>query len=112
MNLIKTNNNEEMIPLKFHLSQNYPNPFNEKTTIKYCVAYKIKVKITVYDCEGKLIEKILDEEKNAGTYEVEFNVRQCHSAKSRVLNEGEYFYQLKAGDYTNTKKMMLICSKD
>ena len=71
------NNNslmDEVIPLEFFLSQNYPNPFKEKTVIKYCVAYKTRVQITVYDSEGKEIEKLVDEEKSPGTYEVEFSV--------------------------------------
>ena len=64
------NNNsimDEVTPLEFHLSQNYPNPFNEKTQFKYCVAYKTRVQITVYDYEGKEIEKMVDEEKSPGT---------------------------------------------
>ncbi len=70
----------DLEPSEFYLSQNYPNPFREKTIIKYCVAYKTRVKLTVYNSEGKEIKKLVDEEKNPGTYEVEFSV--CHSAKS------------------------------
>ena len=62
----------DLVPSEFYLSQNYPNPFREKTTIKFCVAYKTKVKLEVFNSEGKLIKKLLDEEKEAGTYEIEF----------------------------------------
>ncbi len=48
----------ELVPSEFYLSQNYPNPFNEKTTIKYCVAYKTRVKLTVCSPEGKEIERV------------------------------------------------------
>jgi len=109
------NNNDEVTPIKFFLSQNYPNPFYEKTVIKYCVAYKTRVQITVYNAEGKEIEKLVDEEKQPGTYEVQFQsatrlpdgqVGTQQSAK------GEYSYRLEAtpiggqaGDYKSEKKM-------
>ena len=102
------NNNsimDQVIPLEFYLSQNYPNPFKESTIIKYCVAYKTRVQITVYDSEGKEIIKLVDEEKNPGTYEVEFLA--CHSGEGRNLTEGNYYYSLEAGDYANEKKMSL-----
>jgi flagellar hook assembly protein FlgD len=103
------NNNsimDEVTPMEFHLSQNYPNPFKEKTVIKYCVAYKTKVQITVYNSEGKEIEKLVDEEKQPGTYEVDFST--CHSRESGNLPDGYYFYRIEAGDYSSEKKMILI----
>jgi len=99
MNSIQTINHDEMIPMKFHLSQNYPNPFTEKTNIKYCVAFKTKVKIIICDSVGKLIEKLLDEEILAGTYELTWNAAD--------LPSGVYFYQLQAGNYVDIKKMIL-----
>ena len=56
----------DLIPSEFYLSQNYPNPFRDKTTIKYCVPYKTKVKLEVFDIEGKKIKILIDEEKEAG----------------------------------------------
>jgi flagellar hook assembly protein FlgD len=100
MNLISNTNHDEMIPSKFHLSQNYPNPFKEKTIIKYCIAFKTKVSITVSDFENKLIETLVQEEKEAGTYELTWNAEN--------LPSGVYFYQLKAGDFISTKKMILL----
>ena len=101
---------DEATPLEFYLSQNYPNPFKEKTTIKYCVAYKTRVQITVYNSEGKEIEKLIDEEKKPGTYEVEFSV--CYSHESAVGGGNPqaetYYYRLEAGDYSSEKKMELI----
>ncbi|OGU77339.1 MAG: hypothetical protein A2V93_11885 [Ignavibacteria bacterium RBG_16_34_14] len=93
-----------LVPSEFYLGQNYPNPFKEKTTIKYCVAYKTKVQITVYNSEGKEIEKLVDEEKNPGTYEVEFQ----SAVGSRQLAKGNYFYRLEAGSYSSEKKMQII----
>jgi len=103
------NNNsrmDEVTPLEFYLSQNYPNPFKDKTIIKYCVAYNTRVQITVHNSKGEVIEKLVDEEKNPGTYEVEFS--ECHSLESGNPHEGSYFYLLEAGDYTSEKKMQLI----
>jgi len=75
MNLIKDTviNNNNLIPTEFYLSQNYPNPFSERTSIKYCVAYKTNVKLEVFDSEGEMIKVLVSEEKEAGTYEAEFN---------------------------------------
>jgi len=96
----------ELEPSVFYLGQNYPNPFKEKTIIKYCVASTARVILTVYDAEGKLIKKLVDEEKDPGTYEVEFSI--SHSRESGDPMSGNYFYQLKAGEFISTKKMILI----
>lgn len=112
MNQALNNNSrmDEVTPLVFHLGQNYPNPFSEKTTIKYCVAYKTKVRLTVFDEDGNEIQKLVDEEKNPGTYEVVFKsaVSSLQSARR------EYFYRLEAtpiggqaGEFIIEKKMVL-----
>ena len=101
-----SNNNslmDEVIPLQFRLSQNYPNPFKVKTTIKYCIAYKTRVKLTVYNSEGKEIQKLVDEEKKPGTYEIVFQ----SAVSSTQLANGNYFYFLEAGDYKSEKTMFL-----
>jgi|SRR3972149_10221984 len=100
MNLIRNPLVDDLVPSEFFLSQNYPNPFSEETTIKFCVAYKTKVKLEVFNSEGKMIKKLLDEEKEAGTYEVELN--------ARGLAEVTYIYQLQAGDFLAMKKMTLL----
>jgi endoglucanase Acf2 len=94
-------NATELEPSEFSVGQNYPNPFKEKTVIKYCVAYKTKVQITVYNSEGKLIEKLVDEEKKPGTYEVAFQL-----AGSLQLAMEEYIYRFEAGGYSCDKKMV------
>ncbi|MEJ2618408.1 MAG: hypothetical protein P8Z35_25860, partial [Ignavibacteriaceae bacterium] len=67
-----------LVPVEFYLGQNYPNPFKEKTTIKYCVAYKTRIKITVFNSKGEIIERLVDEEKEAGTYKLEFPSAECY----------------------------------
>jgi hypothetical protein len=103
---------DELEPSEFYLAQNYPNPFKERTVIKYCVAFKTRVNLKVYNAEGKEIEKLVDEEKKPGTYEIEFS--KCHSCESLPdgkaggnPQEGSYFYRLEAGDYTNQKTMII-----
>ena len=78
----------------------------EKTAIKYCVAFRTRVILTVYDAEGNEIEKLVDEEQNPGTYEIEFSA--CPSRESGNPEEETYYYRLEAGDYKSEKKMLLL----
>jgi predicted secreted protein len=91
--------NEEL-PYTYNLHQNFPNPFNPKTKIGYEISESNFVTINVYDILGNEITTLVSEEKQPGTYEVEFDGKQ--------LPSGIYFYQLKAGNYIETKKMVLI----
>lgn len=118
LNHNKSGFENDLEPTEFYLSQNYPNPFREKTVIKYCVAQTTRVKITVFDSGGNEIIKLVDEEKNPGTYEVEFSASACHSHETlpdlptgqagENLPEGNYSYKLEAGDYKNEMRMELI----
>jgi hypothetical protein len=90
----------EQLPIEFSLSQNYPNPFNPSTKIKYSIPQSSYVAVKVYDVLGNEIETLVNEEKPAGTYEVNWNAAS--------LPSGVYFYQLKAGEFVQTKKMVLI----
>ena len=94
-------------PEEFYLSQNYPNPFNPVTKIKYNIpsvisteGRNLRVTLKVFDILGREITTLVNEEKPAGTYEVEFSASKFAS--------GVYFYQLKAGNYMDTKKMILV----
>ncbi|HSW54311.1 MAG TPA: T9SS type A sorting domain-containing protein [Ignavibacteriaceae bacterium] len=85
---------------KFSLSQNYPNPFNPTTSLQYAIGSRQFVTLKVYDLLGREVATLVNEEKSAGEYEVEFN--------AATLPSGIYFYQLKAGQYSETKKMILL----
>jgi len=87
-------------PDDFVLDQNYPNPFNPSTKIKYSVPQISNVVIKVFDVLGKEIKTLVKEEKSVGTYELTWYAEN--------LPSGVYFYQLKAGDFIQTKKMILI----
>lgn len=90
----------KLLPLEYSLSQNYPNPFNPSTSIKYSIPELSKVKLVLYNLLGEKVRTLIDEEKSAGNYEVEFD--------SKNLSSGVYFYQFKAGDFIQTKKMILL----
>ena len=91
---------EERLPREFALEQNYPNPFNPNTKIKYSVPHTSNVELKVFDILGNEIETLVNEEKPAGTYEVTWY--------ADGLPSGVYFYQLKASNYIETKKMLLL----
>ncbi len=104
---------EQIIPDRFTLQQNYPNPFNPSTSIQYAItslptgqAGTHFVTLKIYDVLGKEIATLVNEEKPAGNYEIEFPSVVTHRDAS--LPSGIYFYQLKAGDYVETKKMILL----
>ena len=90
----------QISPDMFYLYQNYPQPFNPSTTIKFQVPTISFVTLKIFDALGREIAVLINEVKEAGTFEVEFD--------GSDLTSGIYFYTLKAGGYTNTKKMSLI----
>jgi len=96
------------IPEEFRLYQNYPNPFNPSTRIKYQVSSSSQVVLKVYDVLGNEVATLVNEEKPAGEYEVEFSATGGPASGTRDLVSGIYFYQLRAGAFVQTKKMILI----
>jgi len=103
---------ENPVVSEFELEQNYPNPFNPSTKIKFTIpAVTLSevegslVTLKVYDVLGNEIATLVNEEKPAGEYEVIFN---SHSGEVRNLPSGIYFYQLKCGNFIETKKMILL----
>jgi hypothetical protein len=88
------------IPSSYSLQQNYPNPFNPATNIKFAIPKNDFVKITVFDMLGKELETLVNEQLQPGTYETNWNASNYPS--------GIYFYKLSAGDYSETKKMLLL----
>ncbi len=90
----------EEIPNEYALSQNYRNPFNPSTNIKYSIPQTSKVVIKVFDILGNEIETLINEEKPIGSYEV--------NLEANDLPSGIYFYRLQAGNFIQTKKMVLL----
>ena len=97
--------NKKRILNKFALYQNYPNPFNPTTKIKYSIPFvetehALFAQLKVYDILGREVTTLVNEEKQPGNYEVEFNASS--------LPSGIYFYRLTSGVFSNTKKFILL----
>jgi len=97
---IKENDNNNIIPTHFSLSQNYPNPFNPATKINYQIPHTGFVSLKVYDILGIEVTTLVNENKPAGSYEVEVN--------GNNLSSGVYFFQLQAVNVVLTKKMVVL----
>jgi len=93
-------NPESEVPKDFKLMHNYPNPFNPATIINYQLPSAVKINLTIYDVLGQEVVELVNSFQNAGTYKVEFNAAN--------LAGGVYFYRIKAGDFTETKKMLYM----
>lgn len=102
-------NENDLTVKNLHLEQNYPNPFNPVTIIRYSIPNlnlssskneRDNVTLQIFDITGKEISTLINEFQPAGTYEIKFNAEN--------LSSGVYFYQLKVGNYSETKKMVLI----
>jgi photosystem II stability/assembly factor-like uncharacterized protein len=87
-------------PKEFALHQNYPNPFNPTTSIEYQVTSSEKVSLIIYDILGREIKTLVNELKAPGSYEVTFD--------ASLLSSGVYFYRLTAGEFVQTRKMLLL----
>ena len=96
---------ENNIPTEFSLEQNYPNPFNPTTTIRYQIPDKEFVTLKIYDILGNEVAVLVNEEKPAGSYTVEFT---SHSRDGKSLSSGLYFYTISTGSFNSTKKMLLL----
>jgi len=98
--LVGVNQTGTEFPKDFLLGQNYPNPFNPGTVISFQLAVNSFTTIKIYDALGREIQTLVDEELQAGTYEVNF--------EGPNLPSGVYFYKLEAENFTDTKKMILV----
>lgn len=93
------------IPAKYSLQQNYPNPFNPTTTIRYAIPEDGVVTLKVYNIAGQEIATLVNEQKKAGKYEIVFDAK---SALGSYLASGVYLYRVQAGNFSETKKMILL----
>jgi hypothetical protein len=94
------NKDIDLAPKTYSISQNFPNPFNPSTVITYSIPVSSNVIINVYNVLGELIRTLVNENQEAGIYKVNFD--------AQGLSNGVYFYKIQAGNYTETKKMLLL----
>lgn len=97
--------NSNIIPEEYSLSQNYPNPFNPTTTISFSIpniasSFNSNVTLKIYDLLGREVNTLVNEVKQPGSYQVQFDASE--------LSSGIYFYALSAGDFYQTKKLVLL----
>ena len=97
---MKIKSSKISIPTKFSLSQNYPNPFNPTTKINYALPTSTKVNIKIYDILGRMVKQLVNETKDAGYYTVTFD--------GTNLASGIYFYRIEAGNFVESKKMVIV----
>ena len=90
----------DILPIAYQLSPNYPNPFNASTVISYSIPHSADVTIDIYDLLGRYVEKLLDIQQQAGDHHTIW--------RADNVTSGIYFYKIQAGDYTQTKKMVLL----
>lgn len=86
--------------LDFKLEQNYPNPFNGFTTINYTIPERTFVELNIFDTTGQKLERLVQKEQNKGNYRISWN--------SQGISSGVYYYKLTAGDYSETRKLVLL----
>jgi hypothetical protein len=101
---------EPVLPQKTRLAQNYPNPFNPETWIPFELAEAADITITIYDAKGQLVRTIALGKQPAGFYLTQeraayWNGRNDHGER---VASGMYFYTLKAGKFTTTKKLFIL----
>ena len=94
------NAQDRPLPKEFFLSQNYPNPFNAATTIKYDLPKASDVSIDIFDILGRKVETLVSGKQSAGSHTVIWNASNATS--------GVYFYKIQAGDYSDTKRCLLL----
>ena len=93
------------IPKSFKLLQNYPNPFNPVTTISYDLPHESYVTLMIYDITGRLVKTLVNDRQSAGYYTLQWDAT---NAKGQPVSAGVYFYQIRAVDFVQTRKMVLL----
>lgn len=96
---------ETSVPKEFSLSNNWPNPFNPNTSFKYSLPREEKVEVKIFDLQGRLVATLVDNIQAPGTYKVTWNGKNDNGIP---IASGAYIYQFRAGNFTQTKKMILL----
>lgn len=105
LRILRTSVDIDLNPDKFFLYQNYPNPFNPSTIIKFNLPKDGFTTLKIFDLYGKEITTLIKENLSAGTYELKFSTEDLND---KSISSGVYFYQLKSGNYSEIRKMILL----
>jgi len=93
------------VPVVYALHQNYPNPFNPVTSLPYDLPEDAMVNITIYDMMGRVVSNLVSSQQNAGYKSIQWNAK---NNQGQPVSAGLYLYTIQAGDYIQTKKMVLL----
>ena len=102
---LKIHDNDSFIPSKFTLHQNYPNPFNPVTTLRYDLPEQANVNIIIYDLLGREVRTLVNTTQDAGFKSVIWDATNDYG---KPVSAGVYLYQIQAGEFVQTKKMVLL----
>ena len=105
MEMVTISNEEPNIPQKITLYQNYPNPFNPVTTLSYHLPQDSYVVLSIYDMKGSLVKNLVNEIRTAGMQSIQWNAT---NNIGRTVSAGVYLYSIEAGEFRQTKKMILL----
>ena len=94
-----------IIPIAYTLHQNYPNPFNPVTTLRYDLPENSLVNIIIYDLLGRQVKTLVNQTQNAGFKSIIWNATNNYG---KPVSAGVYLYQIQAGEFVQTKKMVLL----
>jgi len=97
--------NEIVVPAVTRMNNNYPNPFNPSTTISFSLKENSSVTLKIFNIKGELVNTLVNESLDAGVHQI---VWEGEDRYSRPCASGVYFYKMKAGRYSSTKKMILM----
>ena len=95
----------ELTPLSFRLHQNHPNPFNPVTTLRYDLPEDAVVNITIYDMMGRIVSNLVSSQQRAGYKSIQWNAT---NNIGQPVSAGLYLYTIEAGEFRQTKKMVLL----
>ena len=92
-------------PKTYNISQNYPNPFNPITTLQYELPEDLFVNVTVYDMLGNVVNNLINANQSSGYKSIQWNAT---NNQGEPVSAGVYLYKIQAGDFVDTKKMILL----
>ena len=95
----------DQLPKTYALHQNYPNPFNPITTLRYGLPEDAMVNITIYDMMGRVVSNLVNNQQYGGYKSVKWNAT---NNQGEPVSAGVYLYKIQAGDFVDTKKMILL----
>jgi len=96
---------DDVLPYEFSLYQNFPNPFNPSTDIKFSLPNSERVHLVIYDLLGNVVKEMVNEDLNPGMYTYKW---MGENQSGSTVSAGMYFYQIQAGSFSKTRKMILL----